>query len=58
MQYGDAGGPMILNEGGTHTIIGVLWTNRNFDGNNLITAFRIGHFWDFIHDTTGIPRRW
>lgn len=58
MQYGDMGGPMVLDEFGTHTIIGVLWRNTEYQGTGMMTAFRIGHFWDFIHDVTGIPRRW
>lgn len=55
---GDNGGPVVLREGGTSTLIGTLWTQRTSPAGNSITFMQIGQFWDFIHDVTGIPRRW
>lgn len=51
---------MVLREAGGDTLIGVLWTQRwsVTQNANIITAMQIGQFWDYIHDMTGIPRRW
>ena len=51
---------MFIRDAQGTTLIGTLWTERfsTTHGANVITAMQIGQFWDFIHDVTGIPRRW
>lgn len=54
------GGPVFIRDAQGTTLIGTLWTQRFSiqQNTNIFTAMQIGQFWDFIHDVTGIPRRW
>lgn len=54
---------MIIIEGANwdvFTIIGVLSTTRDSttEPTPLITGLRIGQFWQYIHEVTGIPPIW
>lgn len=59
IQSGDMGGPMIISEPDGLTLVGVL--NQVVDtvtpGIRMNLAFRIGHFWNFIHDSANVTRR-
>lgn len=57
------GGPMILLEGpnwNEFTIIGIISTTKTSisEPNPLIMSLRIGQFWTYIHEVTGIEPRW
>lgn len=53
------GGPVIIREIDGNTLIGVL--DRTVDtaqpGLQINLVFRVGIFWNFIHDTAGVERR-
>lgn len=60
---GDQGGAMILLEGPTwneFTLIGILSNTKSssVEQNPLIMSLRVGQFWQYIHEVTGIEPRW
>lgn len=59
IQSGDMGGPLIISEPDGLTLIGVLNDvgDTTTPGIHFNLAFRIGHFWNFIHDRANVTRR-
>lgn len=59
IQAGDMGGPMIISEPDGLTLVGVLNEvgQTVTPGIHLNLVFRIGHFWNFIHDRANVIRR-
>ena len=59
IQAGDMGGPMIISEPDGLTLVGVLNEvgHTTTPGVHLNLVFRIGHFWNFIHDRANVTRR-
>lgn len=59
LQPGDMGGPMRINEADGETLVGVLDTVASTiqPGTHINLVFRIGHFWNFIHDRANVTRR-
>lgn len=58
LNTGDMGGPAVIREANGNTLIGVLDRGESsLFGQSYSMMFRIGIFWNFIHETANVTKR-